>query len=144
MKEASISEILCHNRMVRDFMMSAALEIINRGSFHDLSKLSIEESDLWDSPDINLKDYEYGTIQYDNAKNCFREARLVHYKNNTHHPEHYPNGIDGMNLFDIIEMYFDWLASCEKIGMQKSITINKRHYNMSDQLTNIFLNTFNK
>jgi hypothetical protein len=30
-----------------------------------------------------------------------------HYENNRHHPEHFKNNIDDMNLIDLIEMLCD-------------------------------------
>jgi len=67
-----------------------------------------------------------------------------HYENNSHHPEHYPNGINGMSLLDLIEMLADWKAAGMRHAdgdMQKSLEINKKRFGMSDQLAEIFQNT---
>jgi len=37
-----------------------------------------------------------------------------HYALYRHHPEHFQNGIDDMNLIDLVEMFADWKASSER------------------------------
>ncbi len=67
-----------------------------------------------------------------------------HYANNSHHPQHYTNGIDGMDLFDLLEMVLDWKASTlrSKDGdIFKSLDIQKERFNISNQLYNILNNT---
>ena len=67
-----------------------------------------------------------------------------HTRKNRHHPEHFKNGIKGMNLIDIIEMIMDWKSA----GMRhndgsilKSVEINKKRFGFSDELEQILLNT---
>jgi hypothetical protein len=67
-----------------------------------------------------------------------------HYANNSHHPQFYKNGIDGMNLLDLVEMFFDWKAATERTkdgDIRKSIEINSTRFNISPQLVSIFVNT---
>ena len=67
---------------------------------------------------------------------------------NSHHPEYhtvgtYTLGINGMNLKDIIEMWCDWQAAVRrhKDGkLESSIENNKKRFEMSEQLTQIFYN----
>lgn len=52
--------------------------------------------------------------------------------------------ISGMNLFDLIEMFIDWCAACQRHAdgdINKSIDINKDRFSMSPQLVQIFKNT---
>jgi hypothetical protein len=52
--------------------------------------------------------------------------------------------LNGMDLFDIFEMFFDWKAACERHNdgnIYKSIAINKERFKISDQLTEILINT---
>lgn len=52
--------------------------------------------------------------------------------------------INGMNLFDLIEMFIDWCAACQRHAdgdINKSIEINKDRFAMSPQLVQIFKNT---
>ena len=67
-----------------------------------------------------------------------------HYAQNSHHPEHYDNGINDMDLIDLIEMICDWKAASERHAdgnIFESIKINKQRFNISDQLERIFINT---
>ena len=79
---------------------------------HDASKLVSPEKDGFDKYTPMLAKMEYGSDEY---KKCLKELQHpyldYHYANNSHHPEHYKNGINGMNLFDVIEMYCDWKAA---------------------------------
>lgn len=53
-------------------------------------------------------------------------------------------GINGFDLFDLIEMFFDWKAATERHAdgdIMKSIDINKDRFHLSDQLCEIFRNT---
>jgi hypothetical protein len=63
---------------------------------------------------------------------------------NDHHPQHYENGVDGMDLMALVEMFADWTASSERTkdgSIIKSIHGNKDRFCLSDQLVSIFLNT---
>lgn len=49
-----------------------------------------------------------------------------------------------MNLFDILELFCDWWASSKRHDdgdIRRSIEINQKRFGMSDDLTEIFLNT---
>ena len=49
-----------------------------------------------------------------------------------------------MNLFDLMEMFFDWKAAGERTkdgNMVKSIEVNSQRFGMSKQLRTIFENT---
>jgi hypothetical protein len=50
----------------------------------------------------------------------------------------------GFDLFDLMEMFFDWKAATERHAdgdIYKSIEINKDRFKISDQICNIFTNT---
>jgi hypothetical protein len=67
-----------------------------------------------------------------------------HYAANTHHPEHYPDGIQGMNLLDVLEMLCDWKAATMRHNngdIRKSIEINQQRFGYSDELKTLLLNT---
>ena len=73
-----------------------------------------------------------------------KPALDYHYAQNRHHPEHFQNGVDGMTLFDLIEMYCDWKAATERHAngsLEKSIQYNAERFKIGQQLTNIFENT---
>ena len=67
-----------------------------------------------------------------------------HYKHNPHHPEHHEAGVNGMTLIDLVEMFCDWLAAVERHAdgdIFKSIEINTKRFNLSQQLVDILINT---
>lgn len=139
-------DTLRHIKRLNELLNNAAIELIKRSITHDDSKLESIEKPYFDTIPFKLKTIVYGSEEYKASLAKLKPALDNHYKENSHHPEHYKNGIDGMNLFDLIEMYMDWQAAGERhIGgsMEKSIEINKNRFKMSEQLVNIFLNTHN-
>lgn len=91
-----------------------------------------------------LKALEYGSEEYKKSLEKLKVALNHHYENNSHHPEYYEDGIDGMDLFDVVEMFFDWCAATKRNkdgNIYKSLDINKDRFKMSDQLYNIMKNT---
>lgn len=59
----------------------------------------------------------------------------------------YKAGIKGFDLFDLVEMFFDWKAATERHdtgNIFKSIEINKERFKLSDQLCDIMINTANR
>jgi len=140
----STEETLKHKDRVKELLTQASEEILERGKNHDNSKLESPEKELFDEYTHKLGGVIYGTDQY----NCFlkdlKPALDHHYENNSHHPEHYTNGVDDMDLFDIMELFFDWKASGERHrggNIHKSIEINKERFGISDQLEKILKNT---
>ena len=70
----------------------------------------------------------------------------LHYQNNSHHPEHFIDGINGMNLIDLTEMFLVCAAATERHkndNIHKSIDYNKERFDLPDALVNIFHNTAN-
>lgn len=115
-----------------------------RALVHDQSKLRSPEKDLFDIGTPKLWGTTYGSLEYKNNAEEISSALVHHYETNTHHPEHYENGINGMSLLDIVEMFCDWRAAVEKHkdgNFEESLRINKERFQMSDQLAQIFENT---
>lgn len=136
-----------HISRVKDLLMYAAKEILSRAQKHDLSKLSGVEKEYFDKFTPLLQKSTYGSPEYAENMSKMKLALVEHYKNNSHHPEHYPNGVNDMDLFDLIEMFFDWKAATERHAdgdMQKSISINQERFGMEPQLSNIFMNTMRR
>lgn len=91
-----------------------------------------------------LKSMTYGSKEYENALANLKTTLDHHYKNNRHHPEHFENGIKGMNLVDLVEMLCDWVAATKRHAdgdINKSIVINKARFGYDDVLESIFNNT---
>lgn len=136
-----------HIKRVAGLLKSFGVELNKRGKVHDESKLDTPEKELFDEYTPLLQTLKYGSEEYKESLLKLKPALDHHYKNNTHHPEHFANGINGMSLFDVIEMYIDWIAASERTSegnIFKSIEHNKTRFKMSDQLLSIFLNTANQ
>ena len=64
-----------------------------------------------------LQNSEYGSNEHKEALDIIKPAIDHHYKENRHHPEHFEDGISGMNLVDICEMISDWKAASDRKGV---------------------------
>lgn len=140
----SKADTLLHIKRVNELMGLAAIELIKRGNIHDNSKLTSPEKEYFDRLTPRLKSLVYGSQEYSDSLKELSVALDNHYKENTHHPEHYENGINGFDLFDLIEMFMDWTAAGERVkggNIENSIEVGKKRFNISDQLCDIFRNT---
>lgn len=146
-KYDSDADTLKHIKRVNTLLIDAAIELLNRAKRHDDSKLSNPEKELFDIYTPKLKGCTYGSDEYKVFLKELSVALDNHYKYNSHHPEHYHNGVDGMCLFDLIEMFLDWKAAGERHSdgnIYKSIEHNRERFGISEQLEHIFINTANK
>lgn len=138
------AETLEHIQVVRNNLGQFVKELTDRASLHDLSKLEAPEADIFCEYTPKLKGLTYGSDEY---KECLKEMQVAldhHYANNRHHPEFHDNGIEDMNLIDIIEMLADWKAATMRHDdgcIIKSIDINQKRFNLSDQTVMIMKNT---
>lgn len=112
--------------------------LIWRGIVHDFSKYSHAEALFFADEIFNLKKLVYGTPEYKESLNKIRPCIEHHYKVNSHHPEHYPNGYADMSHLDKIEMICDWCAACrrhkDKDGnIFKSIDLNQKRFGYSQE-----------
>ena len=115
-----------------------------RAAVHDASKLAAPEKAGFDVLTEKLSSMVYGSDEYKAALAEGKPTIDHHYAMNTHHPEHYPSGIAGMSLLDIVEMFCDWKASSERTkqgSIARSLTHNKQRFGISDQLASILENT---
>lgn len=142
----STVDTLKHIKRVAQLLTEAAAELIRRANCHDDSKLQEPEKSLFDEYTPKLAGSIYGSDEYKAFLSDLQVALKHHYENNSHHPEHHKRGIEGMDLFDVMEMFFDWKAAGERHkdgSIFKSISVNKDRFKLSDQLESIFLNTAN-
>lgn len=138
------NDMLEHAKEVLNRITIIAGELAVRGVNHDRSKFDPEEYSSFVGQTVKLKDFVYGSDEYRAELEKIRPAINHHYQHNRHHPKHFVNGIRGMNLVDIIEMFCDWHASIlrQKDGdIRKSIEIGQKRFKFSDDLKQIFLNT---
>jgi len=147
-KYDSREDTLKHIAKVAQYMEESSSKLIERSKVHDKSKLEEPEKSMFDGAISKLKEIEYGTKEYDEALKELAPALKHHYENNSHHPEFYSSGINGMSLFDLTEMMMDWKAATERMkddgDIRKSLDFNKKRFNITDQTYNILLNTINE
>ena len=118
--------------------------LMDRSYCHDASKLESPEKEYFDKYTPRLASLEYGTPEYTANIQDLKPAIDHHYTVNSHHPQFYENGVNGMNLFDIVEMFADWKAAGERGkngNIYKSIDINAEKFGISKQLKQILINT---
>lgn len=134
-----------HIERVQSLMNMAAGKLAVRGYEHDMSKLTEEE--MGPLTDMQIVVDREGQVPYGSEEYKKRTAMLSsmlkhHYAANSHHPEHYADGVDGMDLFDVMEMFFDWKAASER-GEEPAMNIKVacERYRVSPQLQRIFENT---
>jgi hypothetical protein len=134
---AHIREVTAKMRIVLD-------DIGTRMREHDTSKLNPPEIDVYAGVTGNLKQIEYGSGEYRAALEELGPAPKHHYEHNRHHPEHFPDGINGMNLLDLIEMLCDWMAAAERMkegDIYKSLVLNAKRFGIKTQLERILRRT---
>jgi hypothetical protein len=133
-----------HITQVRKRLHAIIAGLHDRADLHDLSKLSSPEKEAYDALTPRLAGLTYGSEEYRATLREMKPAIQHHYANNSHHPEHYEGGIDGMDLLDLVEMFCDWKAASlrHKDGdFVASLYINKERFGISDQLMHIFENS---
>ena len=134
-----------HIKRVGQYISKCITELNNKTEMHDYDKLHDEkEKAMFDEYTHKLKHCTYGSEEYKSFLAGLKPALDIHYANNRHHPEHFENGIRGMNLLDLLEMMCDWKASSERHedgDIYRSIEINKSRFGYSDELKSILKNT---
>lgn len=140
----STAETLAHIGKVRARMNEIRAHLAVRSVRHDESKLEEPEKAGYDQITEQLRDLVYGSDEYKAALAANKPTIDHHYAVNSHHPEHYENGIAGMSLLDIIEMLADWKAASERTkqgSIAASLVHNKKRFGIDDQLASILENT---
>lgn len=141
---SSETDTLIHKQMVQQFMNQIIKELVDRASAHDDSKLGEDELPIFDEFSPKLKEATFNSEEYKQFLADMKPALDHHYAVNRHHPEHFPDGIKGMNLVDLIEMICDWKASSlrQRNGnILKSIEDNKDRFEYTRELASILENT---
>jgi len=143
-KYDSTQDTYKHIDRVKELIDEFRVDLKYSGVLHDRSKLTGIERDIFNKITPRLKTLTYGSDEYNASLVEMGPALDHHYLFNSHHPEHYKNGIDGMNFIDIVEMLCDWKAATERHdngNIMKSIEINTKRFNLNPQLVNIMKNT---
>jgi len=145
-------ETQVHIERVRYFIATAIVNLQNRLTVHDASKLIKPELSAFDIATPKLASLEYGSEEYKQSLRDLGPALQHHFEHNDHHPEHYENGVRGMSLMALIEMLCDWRAASERVKQrtddpekvktfESGLVFNQERFGYSDELAEILLNT---
>lgn len=137
-------DTLRHIRRVNELLLVAAGDLLRRAAQHDESKLGPEEKPHFDRLTPLLAGSEYMSKEYSEFLRELKPALDHHYWRNDHHPEYYPNGVNGMSLLALLEMLMDWKAASERHAsgnILASIEKNRSRFRLSGQLVEILINT---
>lgn len=141
----SAPDTRAHIARVAELLKKCEIELNERACAHDKSKLDEPEKSAFDACTLKLKAMAYGSDEYRAALTDLKPALEHHYAANSHHPEHYANGVDGMSLFDVIEMLMDWKAATERMkgggDIRRSLEINRERFKLSPQMESVLANT---
>ncbi len=133
-----------HIEMVRKFLRLVIERLHNRGVVHDHTKLEEPELSLFAKMTPRLASLTYGSKEYEDSLKELKPALDHHYAHCRHHLEHFKDGINDMNLVDLVEMICDWKAATVRQNngnILTSIEKNARRYNIDQQLVKILVNT---
>ena len=118
-----------------------------RKELHDRSKLVSPEKESYDKYIPLLKKYKYGSEEYFKVKDeMYKSGTNHHFKNNSHHPEYYPNGMNGFDLLDLNELFVDHLAASfvSDVDFSHGLEINSKKYKMDPMVYHILKNTYER
>ena len=133
-----------HIQTVQKFLGNLIVSLVHRQQVHDQSKLTSPEVEIFDEYTEKLATSTYGSEEYKQFLAEMKPALDHHYAANSHHPEHFADGIRGMSLLDLVEMLADWKAATLRHNdgdIRRSIEFNQKRFGYSDELKQILINT---
>ncbi len=134
-----------HRAKVMVLMLKLTNILISTSYKHDLSKDEEPEVSEYPKHISALKSVEYQSPEYRAITNGpMHDIIQVHYSKNRHHPQHFPNGVAGMNLIDVMEMLCDWVAASSRNpngSPENSLMLNVERFNITPELESILRNT---
>jgi hypothetical protein len=119
-------------------------DLQERQQAHDQSKLAEPELAIFNEFTPRLQAQTYGSQEYRESLDGMGDGLAHHYRENRHHPEHFADGFDGMNLVDVIEMLADWKAATLRHAdgdLERSIAQNAERFGYRKQVHRLLLNT---
>jgi len=134
--------VAAHVNLVQRHMHDSINRLLIRLVEHDQSKYLPDELPLVTGK-AYLDTLLYNSEEYKAALANVKAAVTAHYDNNSHHPEHWANGIVDMSLLDLLEMMCDWKAAGETSGgnIEASIASNTERFRLSPDVVSILTNT---
>lgn len=139
-------EVIKHKANVSVLLMAVIQELTKRAQDHDNTKLEPPEADIFEEFTPKLKDSIFGSKEYKKFMKDMKPALDHHYAHpdSRHHPQHFSDGINGMNLIDLIEMLIDWKAASMRStsgDINRSLEINAKRFKMPKALVRLLENT---
>lgn len=135
---------IIHKCWVMWYIIKFCSVLLYRGITHDFSKFGKAERGPFAAVTRKIMRTKYGSPEYHVLRNSTLDALISHYNVNSHHPEHFENGINGMDLHDLIELWCDWSAAIRKNkdgNLMNSIEYNEVRFKISPQLAGILRNS---
>lgn len=143
-EKATNYETMVHIQQVQKAVNKLSMLAIERGRVHDRSKLEAPEVEYFAKYTDELKDLTYNSKEYKECLEKMKPAIDHHYATNRHHPEHFPDGVAGMSIVDILEMISDWWASAKRQNngnLRISLEESCKRFGIEPQLASIIKNT---
>jgi hypothetical protein len=140
----SRAETWAHIHEVRRRIQYVIEDLMDRALGHDQSKLAEPELHFFDVVTPQLEGMTYGSDEYKVVLREHRHEFDHHYEANDHHPEHFENGIEDMNLIQMLEMLCDWKAATlrhEDGDILRSIEQNAERFGYGEEVKRLLLNT---
>jgi len=137
-------QTLKHIENVRNYLSKILIMLVDRMRDHDKTKLEEPEVSIFEEYTEKLKDSVYGSEEYFIYLKEMHVALEHHYAHNRHHPEHFVNGINDMNMIDLLEMLVDWKAASLRHAtgdIYRSIEINQERFGYSDEMKGLLKRT---
>ena len=132
-----------HKWWVFYYGLRFAMKFLYRIIIHDYSKYLPSEAKGFATA-RNMYGVPYGHPDTKLAGDEIKPTIDLHKTRNSHHPEFYENGINGMDLLDFVEMACDWKAAGRKNAdgnFRESLAINQNRYGLTNQCKAILENT---
>lgn len=134
-----------HRIAVGELIYQIIARLEDRAAYHDFSKTHGIEKECLDKAGPPER-VPYQSEAYKARMAILRPMIAHHYANNSHHPEHYPDGVNGMDLLDLIEMLCDWKAAADErdtegFDIDRSLANAPERWDLQPQLATILRNT---
>ena len=143
-KEQYRNSVLAHKLSVKIGLQRVIDDLHKRADNHDDDKLEGEILDSFYEISGKFEHAKFGSKEYENVLEKLKPTLDKHYAINEHHPQHNENGISGMNLMAMLEMLVDWKSASSAYGDTSFLTsmeINKKRFDIDEQLYRVLLNT---
>ena len=129
-----LARAMRHIMMVQRLLRHVARQLLDRADNHDLSKLAPDE--LGGMIEIDAIADKLGLNSPEYMAALSGEAIKLHWRRHSHHPEYHLNRVEGMDIFDLIEMVCDWKVANQVRGhpeWKKSVDMMAERLSLSPE-----------